>query len=207
MVMPKKSLKSIADRDAAIIENERLKVSFEYICWDNKEFFFHGLDEKDYQKYFACFNEITKYKEKDIQQQTAPSLTPKSIFDTETSTYSCFPASIKNKIATKLRVETKDESEALKSAEGILKRAFELRVGKNYGRVHGFLWNNIFYVIWLDPAHNLYPMQRGITEPSEFCKIRSVSIDSLHELRSLVECQSKKIIELESDLDEITKPS
>lgn len=26
-----------------------------------------------------------------------------------------------------------------------------------HGRVHGFLADNVFYVRWLDPDHNLYP--------------------------------------------------
>ena len=25
-----------------------------------------------------------------------------------------------------------------------------------YGRVHGFFTENIFYIVWLDPNHNLY---------------------------------------------------
>lgn len=28
---------------------------------------------------------------------------------------------------------------------------------KGNGRVHGFIVGNRFYVVWLDPAHNLYP--------------------------------------------------
>lgn len=205
--MSKRSLKSIADKDAAFVENERLRVSFEYICWENEEFFFHGLDSKDYQKYFESFNEITRYKEKDIQQQTASSLTPKSIFNTNKSSYICFPESIKNKIADKLKLETKDPEESLKNAESIINRAFELRVGKNYGRVHGFLWSNVFYVVWLDPAHNLYPMMHGIKSPEEFCKIKAFSIDKISEMKNLVQKQADQIAELEKDLDELTRPS
>ncbi len=28
--------------------------------------------------------------------------------------------------------------------------------GNEYGRVHGFLIRNLFYVVWFDPCHNLY---------------------------------------------------
>jgi hypothetical protein len=26
-----------------------------------------------------------------------------------------------------------------------------------YGRVHGFFLDEVFYVVWLDPDHKLYP--------------------------------------------------
>jgi len=29
----------------------------------------------------------------------------------------------------------------------------------NYGRVHGFILDEIFYVIWIDPQHQLYPVE------------------------------------------------
>lgn len=28
---------------------------------------------------------------------------------------------------------------------------------KQYGRIHGFYIDNIFFVVWLDPDHSLYP--------------------------------------------------
>ena len=33
-------------------------------------------------------------------------------------------------------------------------------LSKGTGRVHGFIIGNRFYVIWLDPHHNMYPMER-----------------------------------------------
>ncbi|NER33336.1 MAG: hypothetical protein F6J93_04585 [Oscillatoria sp. SIO1A7] len=36
-------------------------------------------------------------------------------------------------------------------------QAFQFEISANqYGRIHGFFINNIFYVVWLDPNHNLY---------------------------------------------------
>lgn len=29
-----------------------------------------------------------------------------------------------------------------------------------YGRVHGFMIDNIFHVVWLDPEHRLYPQRQ-----------------------------------------------
>lgn len=37
-------------------------------------------------------------------------------------------------------------------------QAFEFEITRNeHGRVHGFLRENVFYVIWLDPRHRLFP--------------------------------------------------
>jgi hypothetical protein len=34
---------------------------------------------------------------------------------------------------------------------------YQFQISANeYGRVHGFFSENIFYIIWLDPEHNLY---------------------------------------------------
>lgn len=35
--------------------------------------------------------------------------------------------------------------------------AFQFEISANeHGRVHGFLLDRIFYIVWLDPHHNLY---------------------------------------------------
>lgn len=34
---------------------------------------------------------------------------------------------------------------------------YQFSISKANGRVHGFLIKNIFYIVWLDPLHNLYP--------------------------------------------------
>lgn len=36
----------------------------------------------------------------------------------------------------------------------------QFRISKSDGRVHGFTINNTFYIVWLDPHHNLYPCER-----------------------------------------------
>ena len=36
--------------------------------------------------------------------------------------------------------------------------AWQFSISANeHGRVHGFLISNVFYVVWLDPEHKLYP--------------------------------------------------
>ena len=39
--------------------------------------------------------------------------------------------------------------------------AFQLNVSANeHGRIHGYFIENIFYIVWLDPEHKLYPRRR-----------------------------------------------
>lgn len=41
-----------------------------------------------------------------------------------------------------------------------LKDCWQLRISKSKGGIHGVFQDNIFYVIWLDPLHNMYPDDR-----------------------------------------------
>lgn len=42
--------------------------------------------------------------------------------------------------------------------EGIaLKDLYQISLGKSKGRIHGVFYENVFYIIWLDPKHNLWP--------------------------------------------------
>ncbi len=41
--------------------------------------------------------------------------------------------------------------------EQIKDECYQFRISSSKGRVHGFFILNIFYVVWLDPHHNLYP--------------------------------------------------
>lgn len=36
----------------------------------------------------------------------------------------------------------------------------QFSISKANGRVHGFLIDDIFYIVWLDPHHNLYPIKK-----------------------------------------------
>jgi hypothetical protein len=36
----------------------------------------------------------------------------------------------------------------------------QFRLSQSRGRVHGFIIGNRFYIVWLDPHHNLYPDER-----------------------------------------------
>jgi hypothetical protein len=60
----------------------------------------------------------------------------------------------------------------------------QIRLGKSKGGIHGVLVENIFYVIWLDPLHNLYPDSRygglkKIKPPITCCGWRDEELDRL----------------------------
>lgn len=38
-----------------------------------------------------------------------------------------------------------------------LKDCYQIRISKSKGGIHGVFYENVFYVIWLDPLHNMYP--------------------------------------------------
>ena len=41
-----------------------------------------------------------------------------------------------------------------------LKDCYQIRIYKSKGGIHGVFRENVFYVIWLDPLHNLYPSDK-----------------------------------------------
>jgi len=178
--------KGIAEESAKSVLDEKLKISFEYLDWECDEFFFHGMETIYYKKVFNCITEIKKCKESDIVKQKHPSLSPKSIFNTTSSIKDSFSENIISKVSEKLFVESRDREIANSQALEITSRAFELSISRNYGRLHGFLWNNIFNIVWFDPAHNLYPMKKGVTKHKNAASVRCFSPDEVLRLQSII---------------------
>ena len=177
-------LSKIAAKDAQAVSSEKLRISFEYMDLITQEFFFHGLEQSYYIIFFECITQIKKSVEKDILEQTHPSLTPKSIFN-KRGTKNEFPSSIIDNVANKLFLETRDKDLAKDEATSITtRRAFEVRVTKSYGRIHGFIWNNIFHVVWVDPAHNLYPLNKyGVRNQENYATVKSFCGEEVIRLR------------------------
>lgn len=58
----------------------------------------------------------------------------------------------------------------------------QARISTSQGGIHGFIIGNRFYVVWLDPHHNLYPDERygGLkifTPPETCCSYRDVELE------------------------------
>ncbi len=69
--------------------------------------------------------------------------------------------------------------------EGVaLKDCYQIRISKSKGGIHGVFNESVFYVIWLDPQHNMYPDDRYgglkiITPPATCCMDRNEIIEEL----------------------------
>lgn len=190
---------AIADAGARRVESERIRVSFSYIDWDTPEFFLHGLAPDHYKKIFECLSTVDTSSEKAIVEQTHSSLTPKSIFNNDNSLKDAFPSTILERIAQKLRTDSREMSdEDSKSyAKRIISRAFEVRIGKNYGRLHGFVWDKVFYLVWFDPAHNLYSSKGGVKSPPID---RCITPDCIDSIRAEINAVHAKNLQLTSEV-------
>lgn len=175
-------IRALADKEHAQIEKERLRVSFEFIDWDTDLFFLHGLDADFYSRLFGCLHTIQSSTEDQLTKQNHPSLACKAIFKSETGTHDRFPAHVAERIKTKLAKE-KSVEDAKIEATRIASLAFEVSMGKNQGRLHGFLWNKSFNLVWFDPAHNLYPGKHKAKSQKDFARIRCGSHEELLRLR------------------------
>ena len=183
-------LKSFAEDSYRKISNEKLRISFKFVDWESEEFFIHGLSQKYYELLFDAFNDIQNSTADDIKQQTHPRLTPKFINwkGDSTITRSSFP----DKIKDALRPQSgNDENELQKQYEEMTRDSFELRVAKGYGRIHGFIFDNTFYVVWFDPAHNLFPgrddkgRDRKTKLPSEVAQVKTFSTEEINRIKEL----------------------
>lgn len=66
-----------------------------------------------------------------------------------------------------------------------LEEVYQLRISARKGGVHGFFIDNVFYVVWLDPQHNMYPDDRFgglkiIKPPSTCCKERENEFEKIY---------------------------
>ncbi|MEG2291738.1 MAG: hypothetical protein RSA29_18595 [Clostridium sp.] len=84
----------------------------------------------------------------------------------------------------------------------------QFRVSSSKGRVHGFIIGNTFYIVWLDPHHNLYPDERfGGRKffqggPSCYEKLQESLLD-LHKENAELKKQNGELMNM---IDELTSP-
>lgn len=77
----------------------------------------------------------------------------------ENITESTFPKDKLKKIIVNVDNNGKDlsDEDVDRLLDEYIKDSFELSVTKNSGRIHGFIFTNVFHIVWFDPAHNLFP--------------------------------------------------
>jgi hypothetical protein len=153
------------------------------------------MEIKYYQEFFDCISTVEFSIEREITQQTHPSLSPKSIFNSQTSIRDSFSDEV-IKIKDKLLFQTMDEELLLAQAREIGSRVFEVKLERNHGRIHGFIWNNMFNIVWFEPAHNLYPMNRGITKHKDVATVKCFSPDQCLRLQEIIKELQKENTEL-----------
>lgn len=68
----------------------------------------------------------------------------------------------------------------------LLEDMWQIRISVSKGGIHGIFFDNVFYIIWFDPQHNLYPDKnhgglKKVISPSTCCKDRDMEIKQLKE--------------------------
>ncbi|WP_416191425.1 hypothetical protein [Neisseria sp. CCUG12390] len=164
------NFEKLANKSYQSSENEYLNISFKYIDWNCEHFFLQGLKNENYKQIFDALEKLKNTSVKSFREQTAyGGLNPKSIFNTKSGLYDRFNSNTYSLVQTSLQTEENPKQQA----EAILKQAFEIRIaGRNQGRIHGFLWNNTFHIVWFDPAHNLYYGRKQPQAMGEYATVK-----------------------------------
>ena len=131
--VPSKSW-DVAEREQ---ENKEVIFSFKYLdLFGNTKFSIAGCGEKYLEKLLLRLKDLSTLKIDEFLSNRSPSLRVHEIDWINTTEPNGF---------TSLNAYLRE------------KTAFQFEISANeYGRVHGFLINRVFYIVWLDPHHNLY---------------------------------------------------
>lgn len=89
-----------------------------------------------------------------------------------------------------------------------LKNCYQIRIAKSKGGVHGIFVENVFYVIWLDPLHNMYPDDRfgglrRVDPPKTCCSLNEDLVCRLNDRIEQLEGENRELMNL---LDNYTTP-
>ena len=89
-----------------------------------------------------------------------------------------------------------------------LKDMWQIRISKSKGGIHGVFYENIFFVVWFDPLHNLYPDEnygglKKISKVESCCKERESCLRMLVDDNNRLKEENRELMCL---LDEKTAP-
>ncbi|PSF35601.1 hypothetical protein C7H19_16045 [Aphanothece hegewaldii CCALA 016] len=77
------------------------------------------------------------------------SLTAQELLVNRSSTLRCHPINWE---------DTSENGFGLPNEEQLVDTPYQFSLSSNeHGRVHGFFIDDVFYIVWLDPQHLLYP--------------------------------------------------
>jgi hypothetical protein len=98
--------------------------------------------------------------------------------------------------------EKQDETRYYPLPDGMFEQikddCWQFRLSTSNGRVHGFMIENVFYIVWLDPHHNFYPDEKFGGE-----KYFSAPLTPFQELELEYERLKEQITTLKEEKEEL----
>jgi hypothetical protein len=121
---------------SSIVPSNTVIFSFKYLDFSNEKFQVKHRDGEYLHKLFERIKSLSSWNINDIHANRSKALRAHPIKWETTS--------------------EKDGFGCLNEQFGCL-TGYELSVEKEiYGRIHGFILDNYFFIVWLDPEHKLY---------------------------------------------------
>ncbi|XZN89181.1 MAG: hypothetical protein ACM65M_16060 [Microcoleus sp.] len=128
------SLSSINRLDVKIPEG--ISFSFRYYQDDKDKFSISGRDAKYLASLLRRLRDLSQLNAQEVINNQSKSLRCHGIAWKET---------------------TEPNGFGIPNEDILINVPYQFQISANeYGRVHGFFSENVFYIVWLDPNHNLY---------------------------------------------------
>ena len=140
---PKKTKKINVRSQGSSSEIKRLgveipKVSFSFMYYqdDKEKFSIRGRDVRYLEVLLRRLRDLSK-------------LTVQEIVNNRSKSLRCHPIDWQD--------TTEPNGFGIPNEDQVVVTAYQFQISANeHGRVHGFFRDNVFYIVWLDPDHNLY---------------------------------------------------
>jgi len=142
-------------------QNEKIIFSFRFLDFSNPAFNLGGICEKWYPELFNMLSDVSK-------------LNRNELIITHDKVYRCHRHDWDS-----LDYTFNFDDEFLKQID-----CRQIRIAKSKGGIHGILIGNTFYIVWIDPHHNLYPDERYggrkfFSPPETCCSHRDSELEKL----------------------------
>ena len=161
----------------------------------------NAVTEKSFSFSFACFDRTHELF--NLGDNTAEGVVSGKWF---IDLFDCFK-SVNNKSIPELKVSIHDlhpvkwsTANATIPDNSEQCEYWQFRISKSKGRVIGFLIDGVFYVVWLDPHHNL-------TDSEGYGRINKykAALSTYETQEEIIKMQNSKIDQLENKLKELTE--
>ncbi|MCC5639754.1 hypothetical protein LC593_28790 [Nostoc sp. CHAB 5844] len=140
--MPKKIKKTKVSKDSTSgikptkLKSQGISFSFKYYQDGNNKF---SCNEKAAKYWLTLFDRL----------KALSGLSAQELFMNRSSALRCHPIKWE---------DTSENGFGLPNEEQLVDTPYQFSLSSNeHGRVHGFFIDEIFYIVWLDPDHLLYP--------------------------------------------------